>query len=776
MEQDEWDQQIEVLRRFFSYDSFKEWAKAVGHKEEEAPDAYRTEQARLEGQIGPLVAALVAADRSDRVAELVRNAKQELIVPVCKTLSELAYAPAVLPLTKQYRGNSPEVQVSILQVIAATGSMEGYLVALEGQAHKHPAIREAAGAAMKAISAKHPTLAAIAALADGQMLAVAHLEPREVARLLAVRLPLSQGIRALRTLRKKSAVLARHVQTHLLRLDGDDQRAMLLLASQDWSLPAQDERAVAQAFHRAGPGDRRLLLKALPDAAAARLLASGLEPSGKKNLEQVLAHLESDLPHLVPALGEPLLACATGATPLLGARALILLGRYLSEEEQSHHDVPRRLWSALSNPGMKPLRRALLAALLSSAVGRALFSKERLSAESFNEVTELLSQPHGELDLTNVFFAVASGLSGEHVLDFVRLGWLLQHIGRVPTETQDGCLPALARAITAQLSYGEDAVVEPLLQELGARSQLWNALAPGVLVRLAGLPAERLQRVLHWLVECSADPLGHVTAGLAAVETNLRLFLDGLAGCEAKAPGQGAAWLAGHDRDGLYAQLLASTTMEMAEAIHQASDRFQREDLEARTQLEETTPRLLEVLAAVVPSVAERDRPAAEQLASYLQDLEEAVYAVVDTPAMGLPIPPIAAGEPLYDYLQAQVVDRTVATRLKDRSSHFAADLGNRIALPIEKLQLLMRGMPEEGALLSPLAGWIESQGLARVEPELGRLALYQPIRHERTHPELVQDRFPVRTWGLAAADGSILRPAIVGPEPEREEVGDHDA
>lgn len=776
---------LERLRRFFRYDSAREWAKATGRDEADAATDYQSVLAAAQEEARRLAGELAATGEADLIARLVAHAGLDLLLPVCAALQEAAFEPAVAPLARLYRSTALEGQVAILGVVAASGGAAGYQIALEGCEAREPALREAAARAVAAIEARHPTLGAVGGLLREEPV---HVAPGQVGPLVSALLELTALERvfaALGRLCRSHPDLQHEVRAALWatgtrstpgakgdpdapEVERGNVRALLLLGSQDWALYPEQERAVLQAFHRAGRRDRKAFLAAATSARAQAVLRYGLTSGARRNLGQTIEHLKHDRPDLVEFLAEPLLDAIGRAEPEARAEGLILLGRQLRTRTLEAFGVPRRIYAALQLPENRPWQPNLLRALVSSAPGRQMLTTERVDASLYQLLSELVGEGARGLDVSAICLAVADGLRQEQALDTQRLLWVLQHFTRVSQEARPDLAVVLGRALAAQLLFGTDAQIGLLCRQLEAVPELGAAVLPHLLPVGLGLPSQRLEHLVRLITLQVPHPLALLAAGLEAARRRTWLLLDAVLALDSRSPGMGRAFIEQSADGALYRQMIADACERMTRTITEMRRRWEEEEAAARSRLEAAAGPVLEELAGRIvdlPGAGPEDK---EQLALYLQDLEDGIYATVDAAPSPLPLPPVATGDPLDDYQQAVLIHQTVERRLHDRTLHFAVELGKRIALPLEKICLAAARHAEADALLAPLLGWLGEQGLRPVEPQLGRAVHLDRSRHQPMR-EGAGTRYAVAAPGLMAADGTVIHPALVTPCEEGE-------
>jgi len=801
------EERLDRLRQFFRLGSAREWAQATGRDEADA-EAYRSAFLAAQAEARALAGELAAAGRADLVAQLVNRAGLDLLLPVCAALQEAAFEPAVAPLCRLYRATALEGQLAILRVVAATGGAAGYPIAQEALEAREPALREAAQQAVAAIEARHPALRALGHLLRGEPVRIA---PEEVGPLVAAMLEsasLDRAIPALRLLCQRQPELQDELRSALWAAGarsvpgarggagagpeaevepdseagvddgstvgaeaggyraGAEARALLLLGSQDWPLYPRQERAVLQAFHRAALRERRAFLALAAPARAQAALQYGLSSGARRNLGQTVQHLKEDRPDLVPLLAEPLLQALDGAGARHRAEILALLGSRLSSRALEAYGLPRRLFAALQAPEYTPWRLDLLRALVSSAPGRQLLTTERLDASFYPLLSRLVEEGGPEVDVSAVCLAVAGGLQQEQALDAPRLSWVLQQVHRVSQEARPGLGATLGRAVAAQLLFGSEPQAEQLLQQLAGSPELGAVVLPHLLPVVLGLPPKRLARVVELIGTQVPHPLAPLAKGLEAARKGAWLLLDGVLALETRAPGTAEAFIAQSPDRAFYRQMIADAFHQLVDATAEAARRWEEEEAASRSRLEAAAGPMLEEVARRILDLPESGQEVKEQLALYLQDFEDAIYAAVDAPPVPLPLAPVETGNPLADYQQALVVHQTVAQRLRDRALHFAAALGKRIALPLEKICLAAGRQPEPGRLLEPILTWLEEQGLRPVEPQLGRRVELDRRRHQPLRESAV-GRYVVAALGLMTADGAVIHPALVTPWEE---------
>jgi hypothetical protein len=247
----------------------------------------------------------------------------------------------------------------------------------------------------------------------------------------------------------------------------------------------------------------------------------------------------------------------------------------------------------------------------------------------------------------------------------------------------------------------------------------------------------------------------------AALLTTIGRVLDTLGEAYRARPDAVAQWHIATNVGQRLSPLLSLEAQHMRETIRVIADRYEADNKADRTRLVDEANAVLDELETVCRTLAPRDGPLGE-LAIYLDELSEAFFAAINAPEAARPCQPAASDNPLLDFTEVRLSLQAAQRAVADRPARLRMLLAENTALGIEKILLALRARPELATLTPLLRRWLETLTVSPAEPDIGATVAFSPDRHACRGAAIPGGPVEVLTWGVRAADGSLIRPAIV--------------
>jgi len=599
------------------------------------------------------------------------------------------------------------------------------------------------------------------------------------------------------------------------------QRALLLLAAATVDLPDWALSQTAQAvIVRASAEDRSTVLRKAPADAAIRLHREALGSKSRQSIARGLSHLAQDRPDLVEVLSEELETLAFGVdlehsieaatlllaarpehsqAPALSRRLALLLSLHAAEEEAgAENAVNTRAYEALlrAPSGRKELAWMWLVPCGDSAVSPVV--KPSLA----------VLQTSGKAERKAFIGELCQALTESPVaLPPVVQDWMVGELSALDEADVSALGTRLARGL-ARLCVGppndeavgigigtdssadqEPTILERLAELLRKRPAVRESLELALVDELVGTRTREIKTLIGPLADAPDSALDLMRRALERSVTLTRSLFDHLGALYASDPETVRQWLRSSGREATLRPFLEACRELERNELLKAAERYLDEDRAERESLNDSINDLLDRLeerisahnaagplgagrasAASEIGVTDRltgDTPPGEDAAAletYVGELAEALFAVLNSPPPNLPEAPAPTGDQLHDYHQVRLTRLAALNLMQQRSATLRSSLAAQGALPVEKLLVTLGGGPgrDDIAALLLLASWFSDLGLGLLEPELGVTVRFRSGRHVARAPTTPGEPVEVITWGFVGPDGSVVRKALV--------------